>query len=160
MSRSADARRRAPGYRRRIARKRRSELPASGLFHVTNRGVARCEIFRDDLDRQLFVASLRRIAERFGWKDVLYCLMTTHFHLLVPTSLADLSTGMHRLQAPYAQGFNLKYARVGHLFQERFHARAVTDELGFARIHEYIRNNPVAAGLCAKATDWPWTGSF
>jgi REP element-mobilizing transposase RayT len=67
---------------------------------------------------------------------------------------------MHRLQTAYAQQFNQKYARVGHLFQERFHARVVRDELDFERVYEYIRNNPVAADMCAVPEDWPWLGTF
>ncbi len=101
---------------------------------------------------------LRGIAGELGWTCFLYCLMTTHYHLLVAGDLERLSKGMQRLNAPYAQQFNAKYGRVGHLFQERFHAQVVRDELHFARAYEYIRNNPVAAGMCATASDWPWTG--
>ena len=85
--------------------------------------------------------------------------MRNHFHLLVAASLDELSRGMHRLQASYAQQFNKKYARVGHLFQERFFARAIRDEPDFARAFEYIRNNPVVADLCATPEDWPWLGA-
>jgi REP element-mobilizing transposase RayT len=143
-----------------IARKPRNLLPPSGIYHVTGRGVACCEIFRDDIDRRLFLARFRRLAGELELRCFVYCLMTTHFHLLVATSLEQVSTGMHRLQGPYAQQFNAKYARVGHLFQERFHAKPVLDELHFANAYAYICNNPVAAGLCATAADWPWTGSI
>jgi len=128
------------------------------MYHVTNRGVARCEIFRDDVDRRLFLARLGRLANELGWRCPLYCLMTTHFHLLVATSLEQLSSGMHRLEGPYSQRFNAKYGRVGHLFQERFYTRVVRDELHLVNTYEYIRNNPVVAGLCDAPEDWPWTG--
>ena len=141
-----------------IARLSRCALPPSGVYHVTVRGVARCEIFLDDADRRRFLARLRRIAGELEWACFLYCLMTTHFHLLVGTELAQLSKGMQRLQGPYAQQFNARYARVGHLFQERFYTRVVRDEEHFARAWEYIRNNPVAAGMCETADDWPWSG--
>jgi putative transposase len=143
-----------------MSRAPRRDLPENGVYHVTNRGVARCEIFHDDFDRHLFVARLRRLAPALNWKCFAYCLMTTHFHLLVAASLGELSTGMQRLQGPYAQEFNARYARVGHLFQERFYARVVRDELHLARTLEYIRQNPVAAGMCKKASEWPWTGSI
>ena len=130
------------------------------MYHVTGRGVARCEIFRDDADRRLFLERLRKLAQELSWTCSAYCLMSTHYHLLVATSLEQLSRGLQRLQGPYAQQFNAKYARVGHLFQERFHAQVVRDELHFARAYEYIRNNPVHAGICATAADWPWSGSI
>jgi putative transposase len=138
----------------------RNVLPASGIYHVTGRGVACCDIFRDERDRRLFLARFRRLAGELNMRCFVYCLMSTHYHLLVATSLEELSNGMQRLQGPYAQQFNAKYARVGHLFQERFYAKVVRDELHFGNAYEYIRNNPVAAGLCANAADWPWTGSF
>ena len=155
----ADARRRPGSYRRGIARASRSSLPASGIYHVTNRGVARCNIFRDDVDRRLFISRLERLANEWQWRCFVYCLMDNHFHLLVESSLVRLSGGMHRLQAAYAQRFNRKYARVGHLFQERFHARPMQDDADFERVYAYIRNNPVVVDLCESPEDWPWTGS-
>jgi putative transposase len=160
MSPADDAAAAVPRYRRSIPRAPRSLLPPSGVYHVTGRGVARCEIFHDDVDRRHFLVRMRRIAHELGWKCSAYCLMTTHYHLLVATSLHELSRGMQRLQGPYAQQFNAKYSRVGHLFQERFHARVVRDELHFVRTHEYIWNNPVVAGMCATPADWPWSGSI
>ena len=52
-----------------------------------------------------------------------YCLMGNHYHLIVETELASLSAGLHRLNGLYAQGFNERHDRVGHLFQGRFGAR-------------------------------------
>jgi putative transposase len=101
---------------------------------------------------------LRRIVGELEWTCFLYCLMTNHFHLLIGGNLVQLSKGMQRLNAPYAQQFNARYGRVGHLFQERFHTRFVRDELHFAHAYDYIRNNPVEAGLCETPDDWPWTG--
>jgi putative transposase len=160
VSRSADAPPPRGGYRRCVPRAPRSDLAASGIYHVTNRGVARCDIFQDDVDRRLFIKRLRRLAEELHWRCFVYCLMRNHFHLLVAATLEELSAGMHRLEAAYAQQFNRKYARVGHLFQERFHARVIRDELDFERVYAYIIDNPVVVGECAVPADWPWTGSI
>src|SRR4051812_31156221 len=126
MPGTADARRRRGGYPRATVRTPRNVLPASGIYHVNACGVAKCNIFGDDTDRRLFLARLRLLAGELNWQCFVYCLMTTHFHLLVAASLDHLSKGMQRLQGPYAQRFNAKYARVGHLFQERFYAKVVT----------------------------------
>jgi len=158
MSEADDARPAAARYLRHIPRRPRSDLPPSGIYHVTARGVARCEIFHDDSDRHRFLERLRRVVGELRWTCFSYCLMTTHYHLLVGGELEHLSKGMQRLQAPYAQQFNARYGRVGHLFQERFHAQVVRDERHLERTYEYIRNNPVAAGMCATAADWPWSG--
>jgi putative transposase len=65
---------------------------------------------------------------------------------------------MHSLNFRYAQRFNERHDRVGHLFQERFGARAVEGDEHFENVCEYVLNNPVAAGLCTAIDDWQWSG--
>ena len=94
------------------------------------------------------------------WHCHAYCLMNNHYHLLVECELAALSMGEHRLNGIYAQRFNRRHDRVGHLFQERFHAQVIRDDEHFANACEYVWNNPVRAGLCVEAREWPWSGRF
>jgi REP element-mobilizing transposase RayT len=133
-------------------------LPASGYYHVTTRGVARGLIFIDDLDRSAFLRLLYDVVQDFDWRCHAYCLMGNHYHLLVEGKLTMLSTGEHRLNGIYAQRFNRRHDRVGHLFQERFHTQVIRDDEHFGNACEYVWNNPVRAGLCAEAHEWPWSG--
>jgi putative transposase len=138
-----------------MSRVPRKALP-DGYFHVTARGVARTTIFNDDYDYRTFRQQLLRIAERYGWTLHAYCLMPNHYHLIVQAKQEDLSRGMHRLNGGYAQGFNARYERVGHLFQNRFKAHTIESEEHFERALAYVQANPGAAGLCKEETDWPW----
>ncbi len=63
---------------------------------------------------------LGAICERFNWLGHAYCLMTSHYHLLVETPDANLSKGMHHLNGVFTQYVNRTHSRVGHLFQGRF----------------------------------------
>lgn len=45
------------------------------VWHVTSRGNERKEIFRDDADRERFLAVLKRGVERFRWSLHAYVLM-------------------------------------------------------------------------------------
>jgi hypothetical protein len=54
--------------------------------------------------------------------------------------------------------FNVRHERRGHLFQERFHARAIRDDEHLANACDYVLDNAVRAGLCASRDDWPWLG--
>jgi REP-associated tyrosine transposase len=141
-----------------MARQPRSALPAFGVFHVTSRGVDRCSIFYDDADRERFVVLLKKIVAEYCWQCHAYCLMGNHFHLLIEIELWSVSAGMHKLNGVYAQKFNERHKRIGHLFQERFHARVIRDDEHLADACAYIWNNPVRAGLCAEAHVWPWSG--
>jgi putative transposase len=142
-----------------MARGPRSNFDENRFFHVYGRGVDGTAIFRDDSDRLLWVSMLARTVDRFHWKLWTYCLMTNHFHLAVEAALDDLSRGMHRLNGVYAQRFNRRHKRTGHLFQGRFGLRAIEDETRLISTCEYIRNNPIRAGLCDCADDWPWSAT-
>ena len=125
---------------------------------MTARGVERRAIFLDDDDRRLFVALLHLAARRHGWRILAYCLLTNHVHVLVDAKLLQLSHGMHLATGRYARAFNDRYARSGHLFQGRFHARAVADGEYLATVCDYVLDNAVRAGLAPTRDDWPWLG--
>jgi putative transposase len=129
-------------------------LPAVCVYNVTSRGVARQGIYADDDDRNLFVSLLRRAQRRWRWQLPAYCLMTNHYHLVVTTELERLSRGMHLLNFRYAQTFNARHGRVGHLFQNRFDARAIEGDEHFIASCAYVLANAERAGI----HDWPWRG--
>lgn len=127
------------------------------VYHVTGRGNDRALLFRDDADRRRFLVILDGVAARYGWHVYAYCLMGTHHHLLIRTPQADLSGGMQLLNGVYAQSFNRRYGRRGHLFQGRFFSLLVDAETHALELARYIALNPVRAGLCMRAEDWRWS---
>ena len=126
-------------------------------YHVTARGNDRALVFRDDEDRRAFLAMLGRVVTGYGWLCHAYCLMGTHFHLLLTTPHANLAAGMQRLNGSYAQAFNHRRDRAGHLFQGRYHAVVVESDGHLLELYRYIALNPVRAGACNRATEWVWS---
>jgi putative transposase len=141
-----------------VARKARHELPADGIYHVTSRGVDRCPIVRDRADWEALHELVLATGRRHSWRFDVYCLMSSHFHLVVRTQLPLLSKGMHWLKGVYAQRFNVRHRRTGHLFENRFSVWVMRDEEHWERTCSYVLENPVKAGLCEFASDWPWSG--
>lgn len=141
-----------------MPRRPRSQLPPDGVYHVTSRGVDRCPIVRDAHDWQALHALVLGAERRFGWVYDVFTLMSTHFHLVIRAPRADVSTGMHWLNGVYAQRFNKRWGRVGHLFENRFQSWVMRDETHWERTCRYVLDNPVKAGLSERATDWPWSG--
>jgi putative transposase len=138
-----------------MPRKPREEI-VDGIFHVFARGNDKRLIYRDDVDRQTYLQTLGAAVERCRWRLLAFCLMNNHVHLLVETPDANLGVGMQRLHSDYAQQFNQRHGRSGHLFQGRYGAvRAETDEQLWAAA-AYIAMNPVEAGLCKAPEEWPW----
>jgi len=86
-------------------------------------------------------------------------LMTNHYHLTVTTPEPNLGAGMGRLNQLYAQWFNRRHDRVGHLFQERYWCDVLGNEAHLFRTVRYIGQNPVRAGLCSRAEDWRWSSA-
>jgi REP element-mobilizing transposase RayT len=133
-------------------------IQSPGWYHVTTRGNDGSPIYADDGDKNLFLALLNRVAGASRWDVELWCLMTTHFHFVIQTRDPNLSAGMHRLNGRYAQLFNERHRRTGHLFERRFSATPIEDEGQMENTVAYVLNNPVKAGLCPTAAEWPWSG--
>jgi putative transposase len=127
------------------------------LWHVTSRGNEKKDIFRDDLDRERFVLMLSQSVIRFGWRLLSWVLMSNHYHLIIQTPQPNLSRGMHWLNGRYAQWFNRRHERCGHLFQGRFHGALIDKDSYFLSVVRYVVLNPVRAGLVDRPDEWRWS---
>ena len=102
---------------------------------------------------------MHEVIRKFEWNVYAYCLMPNHYHLIVDTKREWLSAGMHRLNFLYAQRFNRRHDRVGHLFQNRFAAYVIESDEHLLNSVSYVAQNPVRAGLCEVPAEWPWAAS-
>lgn len=139
-----------------MARPLRLQLE-NALYHITSRGNERMSIFLDDQDRHVFLKKLSDVIERYVWTVYAYCLMGNHYHLLLRTEKANLSGGMRQLNGVYAQYFNRRHDRVGHVFQGRFKAILIEDEDKLLAVARYVALNPVRAGMVDGPADWKWS---
>ena len=125
------------------------------LFHI------RVALDRDKQQRQLTEPALaRRLLDsarfyesRQHWHITLFLLMPDHLHALVSFA-RDQS--MSRVIGDWKHFHARKHAIA---WQEGyFDHRLRKDERGeqLSAKMNYIRQNPIVAGLCAKAGDWPW----
>ena len=118
----------------------RSVLP-DGLFHVATRGVAKMAIYLDDngppeLPRGCSPSPCRH--SRWEMPRLL-----PHDDALSPGARshpANLSDGMQMLNGDYAQGFNGKYERWGHVFGDRYWSQALPADGERARADLRVRD--------------------
>jgi putative transposase len=139
-----------------VPRKPRENLQG-GVYHVYARGNARHLVYRDDVDRWTYLELLENVVFTNRWRCLAYCLMGNHMHLLLDTPDANLSFGMQRLHGCYAQTFNARHGRSGHVFQGRYGAVRMTSDGQLCATAAYIARNPVEARLCEKPEDWRWS---
>jgi len=130
---------------------------AGALYHVYARGDRRQAIYRDDTDRFVWLSTLDTICTRFHFTVHSFCQMTNHYHLLIETGEANLSSGMRQLNGFYSQYFNRRHGLVGHVFQGRYGAVLVQKENYLLELARYIVLNPLRAGIVSELDEWRWS---
>ncbi len=128
-------------------------------YHVTQRGVDGCDTFRDSTDRETYLALLRQNLPGADTKLLGWCLMPNHVHLvLIPQREESLAVLLRRVHGRYAQYFNARQGRCGHLWQNRYFACPLGPSHLWAA-PAYVDNNPVRAGLVQRAGDYRWSSA-
>ena len=92
------------------------------------RGNARQKIFRDASDYGRFLEGLEATVDRFRFEVFSFVCMPNHEHLFFRTPEPNLSRGMQYLLSGYANWFNTRHHRSGHVFQGRFKGELIEDE--------------------------------
>jgi REP element-mobilizing transposase RayT len=138
-----------------MPRKTRIEEP--GFHHIYNRGVERRVVFDDKEDKEQFLEIVCEVSNHYGFTVHTYCLMDNHYHLLLENQRENLSHGMRQINATYAQYYNKKYQRVGHLWQDRYKSWYVYDEHYLFTLFKYIEYNPITAKITQKVGSYPYT---
>lgn len=121
------------------------------------RGINRQNIFEEDEDRLYFMNVLKRCKEISGFKLYAFALMSNHIHLLIEPAEESLDMVFRRIGTRYAQWYNQKYERIGHLFQDRFRSENVENDLYFMTVLRYILQNPMKAGMETRLGNWRWS---
>jgi REP element-mobilizing transposase RayT len=139
-----------------LPRSLRHEEPGA-TYHVTAHAVDGGAVAQDDDDRLALVNLAAISASRCRWDCLAFCVMDTHYHLLVTTPKPNLATGMQFLNGRYAQLFNRRHGRRGHLFRERYYSGRVVADGHLLLTMRYIALNPVIVHLAAEPAAYPWS---
>lgn len=126
------------------------------LFHVISRGDRDEAIFKEDRLKEYFLGLLEKGAERFETDIYAYCVMATHYHLLLQLNKTNLVEFMHYLGSSYAN-YLVSHGWKGHVFRGRYKAILVDREEYLLTVVRYIHLNPVAAGLVERPEQYPWS---
>jgi REP element-mobilizing transposase RayT len=139
-----------------MARQARAEVEG-GLYHVITRGNNRRQIFNSPADYEKFRLLLAVQKTKLPFFLYAYCLMTNHVHLLLERQASAVGRIMHRVLTGYAQYYNRRYRRVGHLLQGRHKAILCQSERYLSELVRYIHLNPVRAGMVTVPEDYEYS---
>ena len=125
-------------------------------LHIIVRGIGKQILFEESSDNKQYLYYLKKYAEQESVSILAYCLMDNHVHILVRDTRSAISGFMKKIGVSYAQYYNRKYERTGHLFQDRYKSENITDDAYLLSTFRYILNNPAKAGIC-EAAEYPWS---
>jgi putative transposase len=136
-------------------------------YHVYSRGVSGQKIFTDEIDYSIFLSLFKRYLSKNPTSDhmrrafphlknsaelLAYCLMPSHFHLLVfNKKTTGLTKLMRSVITSYSLAFNKRHKRRGRLFESTYKASLIDDESYLWHISRYIHLNPQDLGLDYKS---------
>jgi REP element-mobilizing transposase RayT len=141
---------------------RKTRIDASGaIHHVIFRGIERSSIFRDSKDYENFISRLSLLVSETSTVCYAWVLMKNHVHLLLRSGRVPLSSLMRRLLTGYAQQFNRRHNRSGHVFQNRYKSFLCEEDPYLLELVRYIHLNPIRGGAAndmAELEKLPWCG--
>ncbi|MEP7186973.1 MAG: transposase [Rhodanobacter sp.] len=140
-----------------VPRRPRLELPGTPL-HLIQRGVNRCAIFVDDVDRRHYDDLLCDAATTYGIAVHAYVFMGNHIHLLLTSPQPDaLSLAMRNTGQCYVKSFNRRHRRSGTLWQGRFKSCLVDTQRYLMTVYRYIELSPVRAAMLERPEGHRWS---
>ena len=137
---------------------RTTPIHAFNYYHIYNRGINQRLIYFAKENYRFFLDRLRKYFNPDKAWIIAYCLMPSHFHLLVYPLTDDF--GNHVMQpfsVSYTKAINKRQKRAGPLFQGPYQARLVDKDRYMLHLSRYIHLNPVSAGLVDRAEDWKFS---
>lgn len=111
------------------------------VYHIMVRSISEVILFKEDCDKDKYLKLMEKYQDLFLFKVYAYCLMDNHAHFIIYANGADISKIMHGINHSYAQYYNYKYGRHGHLFQDRFKSKIIYDDRSLIVRSIYIHKN-------------------
>lgn len=130
----------------------------TSFFHVITQGINKQYIFDQSEDIKYYIKIMYELLKEHNIEIIAYCIMNNHVHILIKTEIVkELSKYMQCLNTRYAKYYNKKYNRVGYVFRDRYKSEGIYSEEHLYNCIQYIYNNPVKAGICLKAEEYPYS---
>jgi putative transposase len=143
-----------------MPRQARLDVPGA-LHHIMVRGIDKTDIFRDDQDRTLFLNRLGLTVSVGDNAVYAWALMRNHVHLLFRSGKSGISGTMRKLLTWYAQYFNRRHKRTGHLFENRYKSILCDEDNYLLVLVRYIHLNPLRVKVVKTIEEldrYSWTG--
>lgn len=127
--------------------KGRRKESSTEIYHVIVKGINHEKIFNQAREKIYFKSIILRYLKKYKVEIYSYCIMSNHAHFMIRAEIQVLSLFMAVILAEYANYYNYKHHRNGHVFQNRFASECIENESYFWNCMRYIHLNPMKANM-------------
>jgi len=126
-------------------------------------GMGCCALRHPEMASQMRAALQHFDGQRY--RLIAWCIMPNHVHILMKTfaPIARIVQGWKSVTARWALARNeergLGIPDSKRLWMRDYWDRYIRNDGHFESVVLYIHQNPVNAGLCERAEDWPWSSA-
>lgn len=126
------------------------------FYHLIFRFVASEWFIKTNLERDTYLQLLGEALQRSDWHCFAYAIMSNHIHLGMAAGRSSRTPWLRHAHSPFGEWINRRNDRIGSVFVKKPTTVSVARD-DVARVIAYIHNNPVRAGVVARARDSTWT---
>lgn len=138
-----------------MPRQRRLHLPNAG-FHITARTQNGAQYFTPGI-RTIIARDIEEAVPSFRHTLLAYVVMPNHLHLVLKQGPTPLGWLMQRIMQRAVVHVRRAHDGEGHVFGRPYWSCVCADPAYLRRAIVYTHLNPVKAGLCDAAEDYPWS---
>ena len=132
---------------------------SNNVFFLTICVTPRRGVFCSGDRNRRVVEEITHLHNQHAWGVYLFCIMPDHLHLVVNPGRNGLSSAVRLFKGRLTPWWRECGDRLP-LWQNGYFDHRLRSGESFSEKCRYVMQNPVRAGLVAKDSDWPWTGSL
>lgn len=132
------------------------------IYFITTCTHLRKPILASEPLAQILIKEWRDARNRHGWASGRYVIMPDHVHFFCAPELdaKPLPTFIGFWKEWTSKGIKRALGLPSPVWQEQFFDHMLRSGESYAQKWDYVRDNPVRAGLVPNADDWPWQGEI
>ncbi len=136
----------------------------SPVYFLTLCTAGRRAVLANELAVVVLRAEFEAAPRRYGWTIGRFVAMPDHLHFFCVSNETTVGASLSRFMAGFkqwtAKGI-LNTARApAPLWQKEFFDHVLRSDESYETKWQYVRENPVRAGLVNTASDWPYAGEI
>jgi REP element-mobilizing transposase RayT len=134
----------------------------SPIYYITICTLRRRPLLASHRVADILIEEWTAARSRHGWAIGRYVIMPDHVHFFCASELdaKRLSTFLQRWKEWTCKRVSRITQKFGNMWQEEFFDHVLRSDESYGEKWEYVRQNPVRAGLVKHADEWLWQGEI